>query len=314
MQQVPVVDISSPNRTSLTALDRACRDHGFFMLEGHGQDELVEQMWAQTERFFDSSDAIRGSVRRGGASSFGYNDRELTKRKRDHKQVFDYGSPDNERISAMNHWPSGLPGFQALLEEFHRTFSALSLDVLSLLHDALSLSPTGRKTITGGPEASFVRLNHYPVGDPVPSGERDGLADLGPTALGYHTDPGVITLLLQDDIGGLQARTRSGEWIDVHPRPGTIVVNLADVMQVWTDDRYIAAVHRVVPMTGSRRFSIPLFFNPVRGTIVEPVPELCAAEPRYRPFTWRDFMQARNADNFEDAGAADTQISDYLVV
>ncbi len=313
MHQVPVVDISNPNRTSLAALDGACREHGFFLLEGHGQDELVEKMWRQAERFFDAGDEIRESVRRGGASSFGYNDRELTKRMRDHKQVFDYGSPDNERISALNHWPSGLTGFQALLEEFHRRFSALSLGVLGLVHDALSLSSAGRKVITGGPDSSFVRLNHYPVGDPVPPADRAGLADLGPTALGYHTDPGVITLLLQDDIGGLQARTRAGEWIDVDPQPGTIVVNVADVMQVWTDDRYIAAVHRVVPMTGKRRFSIPLFFNPVRGTIVEPVAELCAAEPRYRPFAWRDFMQARNADNFADAGADDTQISDYLV-
>jgi len=75
------------------------------------------------------------------------------------------------------------------------------------------------------------------VGDPVPTEERGDLAALGDVALGHHTDPGVITLLLQDDRGGLQTETRSGEWIDVPPERGTIVVNLAACVQVWTKDR-----------------------------------------------------------------------------
>ncbi|MFV1990906.1 MAG: isopenicillin N synthase family dioxygenase [Acidimicrobiales bacterium] len=313
MNEIPVVDMSNPTGMSVTLLDSACRDHGFFLLEGHGLEDLVQHMWDQTERFFDSDQEVREGVRREGTSPFGYNDRELTKRKRDNKQVFDYGSSLDERIASLNRWPEGLPGFRTVLEEFHHSFSELALRTLELLHDALSLSDLGRQTVTGSADKSFVRLNHYPVGDSVPSAERDGLADLGPTALGYHTDPGVLTLLLQDDVGGLQARTRSGEWIDVAPRPNTIVVNLADVMQVWTNDRYLAAVHRVVPMTSVRRFSIPLFFSPVRGAMIEPLPELCEGPAQYRAFAWRDFMQARNDDNLHDAGAADTQISDYLV-
>lgn len=77
--------------------------------------------------------------------------------------------------------------------------------------------------------------------------------------MGHHTDPGVITLLLQDDTGGLQAQARDGSWIDVPPTPGTVVVNLADSVQVWTNDRYRAAVHRVLPMTRRDRTSIPYF-------------------------------------------------------
>ncbi len=162
------------------------------------------------------------------------------------------------------------------------------------------------------PTNSSVRLNHYPVGDAVPAAERDGLTELGETALGYHTDPGTITLLLQDDTGGLQTQGRDGNWIDVPPQEGTIVVNLADAVQVQTNDRWRAAVHRVVPMTNDRRFSIPYFGNPSRHATVQPLPEL-AAHARYRAFDWSEFMAARTADNFADIGAEDAQISDYLL-
>ena len=123
----------------------------------------------------------------------------------------------------------------------------------------------------------------------------------------------MLTLLLQDDTGGLQAQSRSGDWVDIEPRPGTIVVNLADAMQVWTNDRYRAAVHRVETMTQTDRISIPFFLNPVRSAQIEPIPALAGDDPVYRPFEWREFMQARNEDNFADLGAADTQISNYKV-
>ena len=84
-------------------------------------------------------------------------------------------------------------------------------------------------------------------------------------------------------------------------------------MQAWTNDRYRAAVHRVVPMTRRRRFSIPYFSNPSRDSIVEPVAELCAGSPRYRPFAWREFMAARAYDNFTDLGVDDTQVTDFRI-
>jgi isopenicillin N synthase-like dioxygenase len=136
---------------------------------------------------------------------------------------------------------------------------------------------------------------------------------LGDNALGHHTDPGVITLLLQDQTGGLQAQSRTGEWIDVDPIPGTIVVNLADSVQVWTNDRYRAAVHRVVPMTEADRMSIPYFLHPTRDAVIEPLTELVDETPRYRSFEWRAYMRSRTDDNFTDLGAEDAQITDYLV-
>ncbi len=313
MSEVPVVDVSNPSSTSMEALDAACRSHGFFLLEGHGLDDLVARTWTETQRFFDSDQAIRDAIRRDADRPFGYNDRELTKRQRDHKQVFDFGDPTVERLEELNRWPDGLDGFRDTMVEFHASMGRFVDETIGLLHTALDLSDGARQVMAGDTSTSTVRLNHYPLGDPVPEDQRAGLAELGPTALGYHTDPGVITLLLQDSTGGLQTRTRDGEWIDVDPLPGTVVVNLGDALQVWTNDRYLAAVHRVVPMTRQRRFSIPYFCNPGRKAQIEPLAELAADGPRYHSFGWMDFMRSRNADNYADIGSADAQISDYLV-
>ena len=311
---VPTVDISDPTSTSLQAIDAACRDHGFFLLSGHGLDDLISQTWIQTRRFFDADRSVRTSITRSQDNPLGYFDRELTKRKRDTKEVLDFIDPTQTLLDARNQWPDGLPDFKEVMVEFFDAFSILADRTLSLLHDALQLTAHSRSLTSCARTSSTVRLNHYPIGDPVPVNERDGLADLGETALGYHTDPGVLTLLLQDNTGGLQTQARDGQWIDIAPTDGTIVVNLGDMMQAWTNDRYRAAIHRVVPMTTQRRFSIPYFSNPQRDAIIEPIPELCTAGPRYRPIQWRSFMAARAYDNFTDLGTDDTQVSDYQIL
>ena len=311
MESVPVVDISNPSDLSIEALDRACSDHGFFLLEGHGLDAMIQRTWDQARRFFTAGPSVTEPIRRDADNHLGYFDRELTKRVRDHKEVFDFIDPRCSR-SDLNRWPD-LPGFESDLSEFFDHMADLAVRAVSLVHSALGLPIGIANTHAGHRETSTIRLNHYTVGDPVPADQRAGLENLGPVALGHHTDPGVLTLLIQDDTGGLQALNRSGAWIDVPPRPGTIVVNLGDVMQVWTNDRYRAAVHRVTPMTTTDRYSIPLFFNPSSDTIVEPVGELVDTQPRYRSFAWRDFIKGRMDDNFADYGADDIQISDFLV-
>ncbi len=309
---VPIIDLAHPSQAQADALDAACREHGFFLISGHGADDLIERMWAETRRFFDAGSHVWEPLRRTLDAPMGFNDRELTKRKRDHKAVFDYLDPNDESRDAHNKWPSNLDGFREVMAEFHTTFTALTQRTLALLHNALELGEESIQQMTVDGPNSTVRLNHYPIGDPVPEDQRNDLAELGETALGYHTDPGLITLLLQDDTGGLQTQRRDETWIDVPPIPGTIVVNLGDAIQVQSNDYWRAAVHRVVPMTSRRRFSIPYFGNPSRITHVQPLTEAPGAA-RYRPFEWREFMTARSHDNYADLGAEDTQISDYLI-
>lgn len=310
---VPTIDISAPGDAGLDAIDRACRDHGFFLLSGHGLDDLIDDVWTQARTFFTADRAVRRSVERDGDNPLGWFDRELTKRKRDHKQVFDFTDPSTPAVDAFNRWPAGLDDFRPTMTAFYDAFSDLAARTVGVVHRSLGLDDSVAARFVGDRTTSSVRLNHYPVGDPVPEDERVGLSELGETALGYHTDPGVLTLLVQDMTGGLQAQAADGSWVDVEPRAGTIVVNLADAMQVWTNDRYRAAVHRVVPMTEVDRMSIPYFFNPPRTAMVEPIAEVDGAAPRYRPFLWRDYMRARTDDNYDDLGVDDAQITDYAI-
>ena len=306
-----MVDIADPTSTSLADLDSACRDHGFFLLSGHGLDDLIAHTWKETAAFFDADRSIHERIMRDRDNPLGYFDRELTKRKRDHKQVFDFVDPMSPPHDARNRWPIERPDFRDSMVALYDAFDDLAGKALALIHQLLELGPESRRQVVGDRRGSMIRLNHYTVGDPVPEGERDGLAELGDTALGYHTDPGVLTVLLQDDTGGLQAESAEHGWIDVPPVPGTIVLNLGDCMQAWTNDRYRAAVHRVLPMTASRRFSIPYFLNPPRDSVIAPVPEMCGTGARYRAFAWREFMDARAYDNFADTGADDAQVTDF---
>jgi len=311
MDLVPVVDIRSPGATSLADLDRACRDHGFFLVTGHGLDDVIADTFAAARRFFDSPFEAKDAIRRDARNPLGYNERELTKRVRDHKEVFDLVDPVEGRAKHYNRWPE-LHGFHDAIAAHYDACSDLSLRATELVLSALGLSGVAISEHRGDRTTSNMRLNHYTLGDPVAEAERVGLAALADVALGHHTDLGLITLLIQDDVGGLQAESAEHGWIDVEPRPGTIVVNLADCMQVWSNDRYRAAVHRVLPMTTSTRMSIPYFLNPPRDCVIEPIPEL-GGDARYRSFVFRDFIDARSADNYADAGTPDTQISDFLL-
>ncbi len=320
---VPTVDLSNPSTTELVAVDTACRDHGFFLLVGHGADALIADMWEITAAFFAEGEDVKGPIRRNADNALGYWDRELTKRKRDNKEVFDYIDPDLDARIAKNRWPGSAwarsDEFTSTLSAFFDTFSELATATLGIVRSALGLDDGESAEQLGFVNArtsSTVRLNHYPVDDVVPAPERSGLAELGPTALGYHTDPGVLTLLLQDGVGGLQADSTTHGWIDVPPLDGAIVVNLGDAMQVWTNDQYKAAVHRVVPMTQQSRYSIPYFSNPPRDARLAPlasVLDAAGATPVYRDFGWTEYIAGRAQDNFADHGVEDIQISHFKV-
>ena len=313
MDLVPVVDISDPGATSLAELDRACRDHGFFLLAGHGLDDVITRTFDAAKQFFDAPPAVKDAVRRDAANPLGYNERELTKRRRDHKEVFDLVDPTEGRATHDNRWPD-LDGFHQAIADHYDACSDLALRTTELVLAALGLPTEVAVEHRGDRTTSNLRLNHYTLDDPVPQNQRDGLAELGDVALGHHTDLGILTLLIQDEVGGLQAESAEHGWIDVDPRPGTIVVNLADCMQVWSNDRYRAAVHRVLPMTTTTRMSIPYFLNPPRDMAIQPIADAAGQSARYRSFVFRDYIDARSADNYADAGAPDSQISDFLLV
>lgn len=146
----------------------------------------------------------------------------------------------------------------------------------------------------GEPEDTFVgrfakpvtrcTLVHYPPQPPDLGAEQFGVAP--------HTDYGVITLVRQDDVGGLQVRSRSKEWVTAHPIPGTLVVNVGDLLARWTNDRFRSTPHRVVNASGRERVPIAAFVDPDHDTPIEPV---CAPgeASRYAPTTCGEYILGR---------------------
>jgi isopenicillin N synthase-like dioxygenase len=317
---VPTIDLEAAEKdvTVLEPLDAACRDHGFFLLRNHGMDAAIEEMWCAASGFFGQPSEIKREVLRTESIPLGYYDRELTKRKRDLKEVFDYMQPRADG-SDRNQWPLDNPEFYDAMNRFFTEASSVAERTLKLVYRALAGDEISSLSMPeGAPRTSTVRLNYYPVSDPLSDDEQSEVAGLGDMALHHHTDPGVLTLLLQDMTGGLQTLSKKDGWIDVTPEEGTIVVNLGDSLQVWSNDNYRAAVHRVVPMASlpngsGGRFSTPYFYNPKGDAVLEPLSELSGDAPAYRSFTWREYIKGRVDDNYTDLGEEDIQIAQYRV-
>lgn len=316
--QVPLIDLEAAEQdlAVLAPLDAACRDHGFFLLKNHGMQVAVERMWRASETFFSQPASVKRQVMRSDSIPLGYYDRELTKRKRDLKEVYDYMKPRADG-SDVNQWPAGEREFYQALTGFFDAADRVAARTLNLVYRALAVDDVSQIEMPpGDARTSTVRLNYYPVADPLEAAASAEVAGLGDMALHHHTDPGILTLLLQDMTGGLQTLSKSHGWIDVVPETDTIVVNLGDSLQVWSNDNYRAAVHRVLPMTSiaggqGGRYSTPFFYNPTSTAVLEPLAALSDAAPAFRSFTWREYIKGRVEDNYTDLGEADIQIDQF---
>lgn len=121
--------------------------------------------------------------------------------------------------------------------------------------------------------------------------------------IGAHTDFGVITILLQDQVGGLQVLDRSTQsWIDVQPAPDALVVNLGNLMMRWTNDRYLSNLHRVINKSGRERYSIPFFFSGNPDFLVKCLTDSDSGTSenpaKYPPITVGDWLEGRYADTY----------------
>jgi isopenicillin N synthase-like dioxygenase len=130
--------------------------------------------------------------------------------------------------------------------------------------------------------------------------------------VGEHTDSGALTVLMQDEHPGLEV-LRHGRWSLVRPVAGALTINIGDIVQVWSNDRYKAALHRVVVADPRHeRYSIPFFLNPSYETTYEPLPPTVTPErpAAYRRIEWREFRGLRAAGDYADIGE-EVQIHHY---
>jgi isopenicillin N synthase-like dioxygenase len=276
---LPVIDLGgargTPSVQVVSQVADAAENFGFFQIVNHGiGDRHLERLWAATRTFFEQPAEAKRQIERTKENSRGYYDRELTKNARDLKEVLD-----------IAHVP-----FPELADDdprnFHRVDGQNQWPRLDDFRDAVIDYLRACNDLSLWLLQAFCR----------------GLGDAG-----------ALTLLLQDDVGGLQV-AHGGTWIDVEPLAGAIVVNTGDMMQVWSNDRYTAALHRVAPRTINERYSLPYFFNPSYSTSYQPLPGSIGPGDyaRYRSISWGDFRQARADGDFADYGA-EVQISDFVV-
>ena len=317
---VPVIDIGdlrdgkrNASLPSVRAIADACCEWGFFQVINHGiADDIVDDMWAQTRSFFGWPQAEKEALMRTRENPWGYYNNELTKNQRDKKEVFDFTVDGRDPVyEAENRWPRGRVDFRHAMRRYRDACADLSLTLLEAMCSGLGLEPQFLNEHFSPSHTGFIRLNYYPVRDPL-AGRSDvqhlETADLG---VHHHTDAGALTVLLQDDVGGLQV-FNNDRWHDVEPEPGAFVINTGDMMQVWSNDRYRAAIHRVLAMQEVDRYSIPFFYDPDAGTEVRPLPSVVTDESPalYRSVNWSDFRYKRTDGDYADYGT-EVQISQY---
>jgi isopenicillin N synthase-like dioxygenase len=267
---VPVIDLRDDDAPA--RIDRACRDHGFFSVTGHGIDtELFDRLLATSAEFFalpeDEKAAI--AMAHGGRAWRGWFPLagELTSGVPDRKEGIYFGAEGTADDPLPLHGPNLFPArpadlgptVLATLDAFtalgHRLMGLLALG-LGLDRDWFAAGLTADPTI-------LFRIFHYPR-----TADGDGAGDWG---VAEHTDYGLLTLLLQDASGGLQVRT-AGEWVDIPPVPGALVCNLGDMLERLTEGRYRSTPHRVRSPQAGGRISCPFFFDPSWDAEVQPLP------------------------------------------
>jgi isopenicillin N synthase-like dioxygenase len=295
---VPLIDFESydeANPETLTDLGQkistALTDIGFMSVSNLGiEQEMLDQVFAASRHFF-SSDA-ETKLKSGYVSAsenFGY--QGLCKehldpsKPADLKETFTMRnllqhSADDER------WPS--PEFRDLMTAFYKACLDGAYRMQQVLANALDVEADFFIKHHNG-ENVTLRLLYYP-----PAGADDvAESQLG---AGAHTDYGLLTLLFQDNVGGLEVQDMKGQWQPVDYIPSAIVINSGDLLERWTNGRYRSTLHRAQPQTGGRaRFSIAMFVDPDSETPVS-VLESCIStgEPaKYPPITAGEHVQQR---------------------
>jgi hypothetical protein len=221
---IPVIDLREPRTVVVDEIAAACLAWGFFQIIGHGVDAaLVERAMEETRAFFAAPKAAKRALSRSRENPWGFYDRELTKNARDKKEIFDIG-PDaggalvEGPFSGATPWPSWRPGFEPAMRAYFAACAEASAGLMSVVYEGLGARVSSLHDAFGADHTSFLRLNHYPVDDPL-AGEAGDSADLG---IHHHTDAGALALLVQNDVNGLQVYS-DGLWHDVRPLAGAFV-------------------------------------------------------------------------------------------
>lgn len=300
---VPVLDLNSSQDKKTGLIADACTHWGLFHVANHGiEPGLIESLQACSQNFFSLAVPAKQAVSRTMDNPFGYYDRELTKNLRDRKEIFDYAP------NQLTPWPDSPAGFRTALELYALACHHLAAQLVSLCCQALGAEQDTLTQHFQSGHTSFLRLNHYPCSDHLAATEAP---PTGPYGISQHSDAGAITVLLQDTVSGLQV-LKDDKWQDVHPLADTLTINIGDMLQVWSNDRFRAPLHRVRASEGHARYSAAYFLNPDNQTVVAPLTETVSSSTpaRYRAIAWAEFRRLRAMGDYGDYGE-EVQISQF---
>lgn len=283
---------------------QACTTAGFFYMANHGVPQaVIDGALAAGRAFFSEpverkrevavNRLHRGFNKLGDATMYGA-------KNPDYKEFFSVGLelPEDdpnvlagEPLRGPNNWPAFLPTFRPAVYAYYEAIGACGRDLLRIVALSLGVDENffeSRYT----KRLQRTQIVYYPPQPPELGDDQFGVA--------AHTDYGCITLLWQDDNGGLEVRERaSGRWVDATPIPGTLVINVGDLLGRWTNDRFASTPHRVVNRSGRERFSIATFYDPDFSAVVDPrefgTP---AAECKYEPVRTGDHILRRFEQSF----------------
>jgi isopenicillin N synthase-like dioxygenase len=267
-----------------------CHGVGFLYLTDHGvPQQFIDDYFALMERFFDLPEATKALIDKRNSPHFRGWERvgaELTNNRVDHREQLDVSTenppypadvePAYLHLDGPNQWlpEHVLPGFHAAVDEFFARMGAVAWELMEVMSVGLGLARTHLRETFGERPLSFVKLISYPR------------TPAGGAGVNAHHDAGFLTLLLQHRIGGLQALGPDGQWIDVDPPAGAIIVNIGEMLQAMTGNYFVACTHRVIAT--EPRFSSAYFHGPDLRTPLDPLPlpprfaEAVAASPRHR--------------------------------
>lgn len=302
---VPVIDLgplrdgSDPQHVA-KSLYRASRDVGFLYVRNHGMDAaLLSRARALALDFFRQppaaknalgiSDRHRGFLAMGAA-------RMQDKEQPDLKESFIWGHedahgqvPQDHGLRGVNRWPNAMPDLRPVALAFADQADTLARHLLKGFALGLGLEP-GFFLQTATHPLSRAAFVYYP---PPSSGPDDGRYGVAP-----HTDFGMLTILCQDDVGGLQVQDANGRWRDAPPIPDTLVVNVGDLLARWTGNVYRSTPHRVVNRSGRERLSLVFAFDPDPQTLVDPRQVVTDGSAIDVPIRCGDYLQWRFGKSF----------------
>jgi isopenicillin N synthase-like dioxygenase len=310
VEKIPVIDVAplrfgtmEAAQTVALEIRQAAEEVGFFYIRNHGIPEaVIEQAYRAAQVFFSRpkewKDSVKINANHHGYLSVGEAKMEQAERM-DLKESFVWGLdlPDNHSsITAKNpflgrnQWPKKMPELQEAVYPFFEAGLQCGRNMMRAFALGMNLPENSFLKTTNEPIARS-SIIHYPPQPP----------DLGETQFGVapHTDYGCLTLLWQDQVGGLEVQTREDEWVTAHPIKGTLVVNVGDLLMRWTNDGFKSTPHRVVNRKGVERYSMVIAWDPNFDTVVDPS-VVCqnGAQPLYSPVNCGDYVLSRFDSSF----------------